>query len=199
MRTPDFRTALHELAHSWCSYVTFNDTASGVLGSRELLMVEDVTDNGRYHWGEAFDDGRSCMDYDRIEWVANGNGTFTRKKVADLDFNYCSLDLYLMGLLPASQVGPLRILRDRRLLDAANNVYAATVKTIGVENIIANLGARAPATSGTNFRQALVVVSNDPDAGLAYAERLENDFRRQYEAQFARATGGRATLNTTTI
>jgi hypothetical protein len=197
LNSPDFRTYLHELAHSWCAYATFKDPTSQTSQSSELLMVEN-SQQGLYHWGEAFDDGRSCMDYDLIEWIANGNGTFTRKTISqDRDFNYCPLDLYLMGLIPPAQVGPLRILQNRRLLDPDRNIYQATVKTIGIQDVIASCGQRSPATSARSFRQALVVVSNDPDSGRAFAQQIEDHFRRQYEIQFARATGGLATLTTT--
>jgi len=197
LRSPDLRTYLHELAHSWCAYVTFKDPTSQTNHSTELLMVQD-SQQGLYHWGEAFDDDRSCMDYDLIEWIANGNGTFTRKEISqDSDFNYCPLDRYLMGLIPHSQVGPIRILQNRQLLDPGRNIYQATVKTIGIEDVIASCGQRSPATSARNFRQALVVVSNDPDSGRAFAQQIEDDFRRNYEIQFARATGGLATLTTT--
>jgi len=194
--SPDFRTYLHELAHSWCAYATFNDPVTGTSHSNELLMVKDK-DQGLYHWGEIFDDGRSCMDYDLVQWITNGNGTFTRKTITeDRDFNYCPLDLYLMGLIPRSEVGAMRILQNPQLIDADNDIYRATVKTILIEDVISSCGNRSPATSPKNFRQALVVVSNDPDAGLAFAETIENDFRKQYELQFAKATAGRATLTT---
>jgi len=197
LRSPDFRTYLHELAHSWCAYATFKDPTSQTSQSTELLLG-GASQQGLYHWGEAFDDGRSCMDYDLTEWIANGNGTFTRNEISqDSDFNYCPLDLYLMGLIPPAQVGPLRILQNRMVLDPDRNIYQATVKTIGIEDVIASCGQRIPATSGKNFRQALVVVSNDRDSGRVVAQQIENDFRKQYEKQFARATGGRATLTTT--
>lgn len=193
---PDVRTCLHELAHSWCAYATFNDPTSATKHANELLMVERP-DQALYHWGEAFDDERSCMDYDKIEWVANGNGTFTRKKITDQTaFNYCNLDLYLMGLMSPEDVGPIRILHNRRLIEPANNIYQVTVKTIRIEDVIASCGKRIPATSPNNFRQAIVVISKNREAGLVYAKTIENEFRKQYERQFKKATGGRATLTT---
>jgi hypothetical protein len=200
MMMPDFRTYLHELAHIWCAYATFNDPVSGSSQSNEFLMVEDPNPHqSRYHWGEAFDDGRSCLDYDLVEWIANANATFTRKRITDeRAFNYCPLDLYLMGLIPPSEVGPLLILQNRNELDSANHIYSCTAKRVTIEQVIASCGPRVPAAAASqkSFRQALVVVSKDPDSGLAFAQTIENNFRKAYEAQFARATGGRATLST---
>jgi hypothetical protein len=194
--SPDLRTYLHELAHTWCAYATFSDAISGMGHSNELLMVEDPTKQALLHWGEAFDDGSSCMDYDKIEWIANANGTFTKRSITDpAEFNYCPLDLYLMGLLPPQEMDPMRILQNPRVLDDERQIFQATVKQISVQQVIASCGPRVPATSQKSYRQAFVVVSNDPDSGLEFAKTVEV-FRKQYEPQFARATGGRATLST---
>lgn len=187
------RTLLHELAHSWCAYATFKD-AVGAADSTALL-IGGSDEQGLMHWGEAFDDGRSCMDYDRAEWVVNPDGTFTKVQIADEDFTYCPLDLYLMGLMPASQVGPIRLLQNLELIDADLQTYRATEKLLTLEQVKASCGTRVPPAAPATFRQAFVIVSSDTNAGKQYAERV-NEKRKKHEERFAKATGGRATLVT---
>ncbi|MGD0920491.1 MAG: hypothetical protein ABSA70_01860 [Terriglobia bacterium] len=190
-----FYRCLHEVAHSWCAYATFRDPIQASSPSYDLLMGQDI-DQGRYHWGENFDDGRSCVDYDMKEWVPNGNGTFTHRDVQDGEFAYCPLDLYLMGLVAPAEVGPIRILREVRQTEV-QNVYFASVREVSIDQVIASCGPRVPAVgrSPKAFTQAFVVLSNDPDSGNEYA-KLVDDFRNKYEAQFSIATGGRATIST---
>lgn len=191
-----FRPFLHELAHSWCAYVTFHDPELPGGGPSFDLLVGSQQGQARFHWGEGFDSGRSCMDQERKEWVANGDGTFTQKDVADGEFVYCPLDLYLMGLIPASEVNQLHVLKNRQQVTPGRPVFRATVKTVTVEQIRAVHGARVPATSPKHYQQALVVVSNTRANGRALARVVEQNFRKDYERQFAHATGGLATLST---
>jgi hypothetical protein len=188
-----FRTFIHELAHSWCAYVTFNDPDAPQNNPSFDLLVGKEEGNPRYHWNQNLLSQGSCLTTERFEWLANPDGTFTKSPVNDKDFTYSDLDLYLMGLPGPTPVESVKLLRN--VQPNPNSTFRATVKTISLKQIIASCGEREPAVSKNSYRQALVVISNNPANALDLA-RTVDQFRTDYEALFRRATQKRATLST---
>lgn len=189
-----FRTFLHEVAHSWCAYVTFNDpTTPQANPSYDLLMGKKEGDP-RYHWNQNFLNQRSCMGKERFEWVVAPDGSFSKSPVDDRDFTYCDLDLYLMGLIPAESVNRLQVLQNPTQLGSGPK-FNASIETVTIGQITASCGKRMPSNAGAHYRQALIVVSNTPTNGLDLAKTVEEKFREEYEKLFARATRV-ATLST---
>jgi len=196
---PFRRQFLHELAHTWCAYAPWRDPETGQVTNALQLATTDQGQPAFYHWRWEFDDGRSCLDYDREEWQEISTGQFESKRVDDADFGYCELDLYLMGLLPAAQVRPMRLLRDLTLVNGPANRYTARPVTFGIENVQQACGGeRRPAygSAPAHFRQAFVVISATPDAGKQLAESVVEPFRSAFERHFSEATGGRGSLDT---
>jgi hypothetical protein len=81
---------------------------------------------------------------------------------------FTDLDLYLMGLLPASQVGPHVVFPrgtpSSDLFNAcAGGTWTGTLKTVTIEDIVRQAGPRVPdaAHSPHAFRVATVIVSPD--------------------------------------
>lgn len=189
---------MHELAHAWCSYVTFRDRDSTGVVSTDLLMVADrppADEQGRYHWGTVFDDGFSPMDYDLQRWVESPAG-FAKLPVTDAEFMYCPLDLYLMGLLPGAEVGALTVLRSLSPKPGPPaGLFSAHKQIVTVADIVTACGARPPENVGRTFRQAFVIVAATPAAGQATAAKVRTALTA-YEIQFARATRSHARVVT---
>ena len=174
------RTVLHELGHAWGMYVD--------------LEIQDST---RHHWHRLADNGRSCMDRDLIEWEEVSPGRWQANRIDDEDFVYCPLDRYLMGLAPASDVDPIRVLPSSALL--SSGPVNVTPSTVTVGDICAKVGDRVPAaTPGvTAFRQAFVILSTNIASAQQCAARLADmNFLSEHSRLFEAATGGRATVDT---
>jgi hypothetical protein len=185
---------LHELGHYWSAYATYKSSQGSSSDSYGLQIGTEYQD--RYHWGQQFDDGRSCMDYDMIVWNELGNGTFARQYLKDdSEFVFCNLDLYLMGLLRPEQVGPIRILRNLTQKPGQVNIFSADVEEISIEQVIWSCGQRVPSESQSpkSFQQAFVVVSKDENQGTQFAKKVD-EFMRRFEEAFGKATRNRAAL-----
>ena len=192
---------LHEFAHAWCAYVTYDDTSHGNPQSMDLLMVKDrppTKDDrqGLYHWGSQFDDGVSCVDHDKRRWLQAGQ-QFKKSSLADDEFGYCDLDLYLMGLMPKGDVRPFRVLRELREVDAVADpdLFNATPQILGIDDVIRVHGERALDNINRRFRQAFVMVSADETSARVAAMRARTTLNK-FEARFSAAVGGRASVST---
>jgi hypothetical protein len=186
---------LHELGHYWSAYVRYRK-ADEQTPRFDLLMGD--ANQGLYHWGRRFDDGRSPMDYDEIEWKAAPGGLFSGHTIGEQDLRYCPLDLYLMGLIPASAVGPLRVMRDSEATGQTGVPVRQLDFEISIEDVIRECGPREPACGGartkTTYRQAFVVVTKDP-AGNPFLDEAERK-RVEVARLFHEATDKKAQLIT---
>ncbi|MCA1552995.1 MAG: hypothetical protein LC737_01310, partial [Chloroflexi bacterium] len=186
---------LQEMGHMWGGYVTVKYRADDPDCHFDLLIGDDTHDiNQVAHWGRGFNDDNSPMDYDGVKWSDNRNGTFTLRPVGDDEHEFCDLDLYLMGLLPPDQVRPFYVVRDST--QEGESLFAAQRLDLGVQNVIWAHGARVPATGQTRFRQAFVVLTKDASAAATFVAEVDR-WRQAYEQAFARATRGKASVDTT--
>ncbi len=196
------RSLLHEMGHHWCAYATFRDSTQSA-DSHQLLIGsgQGQFSQDRMHWGLQFDAGRSPIDYDQVEWRPGPSGKFIGYELEQLDdkdeFSYCRLDLYLMGLIPEAEVGPLRIMGDaetQELIDGRIRRVRSTGKIISVSDVIRACGERKPAFEPRvpEYRVAFVLVSKSlgVDVRLAEARRLA------FANGFEKATGSRARVTT---
>lgn len=176
----DVRKTMHEIGHCWSMYVP----------------IEGLCDVTEEHWHRNTDNGNSCMDHDHRRWVAGTKaGHFVNEPVRPEEFDFAPLDRYLMGLVGADAVGPIQIIQPTGPADAAGEV-PATVRTVGISEILLSAGVRRPPVSTTlpAYRQAFVIVGESDTACRAEGARLKaNNFFSSLETAFARATGG-ATL-----
>jgi uncharacterized protein (TIGR03437 family) len=132
----------HETMHQWGAYLSIPQ-----------LGIDDTAS----HWLENSSVGGALGG---CPWTDNGNGTFSTasRQLVDGD-----LELYVAGLLPASQVHPSYI--------ASNTVTACTpgllmqppYKTVTVDDVIAVEGPRVPAWDGNvkTYKHAMIVTSQN--------------------------------------
>jgi subtilase family serine protease/flagellar hook assembly protein FlgD len=180
----------HELAHQWLAQPRFKD-ASGAI-STDLLGQQGA------HWSYLLDSDASVMY--GSDWVRRADGSYEAVRVKE---QYSALDLYLMGLLAPSKVGPITLLRNP-LVDAAelpveNAVITATPQTISVDDIVAAEGARLPShlSSQKEFRLGFVFLTAPGTEArpedLAAIERI----RQAFPGLFFGQTRGVAVADTT--
>ncbi|MEE4329850.1 MAG: hypothetical protein V2J10_03215, partial [Wenzhouxiangella sp.] len=201
----DSGPVLHEIGHQWGFFV--GDT----LGFQQCAPV---------HVGIA---GTGCGPLGGFEpesLIDNGDGTYsvsnfcTSAGGAGADTNsYNPLNLYLMGLIPASEVPPIPVPINvdcfSFVQDFVNDNFtfaADGIETVTIEDLIAEHGVRAPNVAGSpkSFTLGWIVPTNrvlNPTETGWFQYRSEYIGRQEVGDQDARrtfweATGGRATLNT---
>ena len=198
------RTLLHEMTHQWLFFVDYKDTATGSV--KDLLHQDWVWNAGQkgYHWGRWVDNNNSCMDYDRADWVDNGDGTYNRvKHYEDTEpgyFGFHSVDLYLMGLIPDTEVTPVTIVQNPTpaVSDASAGPYTPTsTTTVGAANIQWAEGSRSPNHQNSQrvFHQAFIVITRNASLTSTFISNSQT-WRSQHEAHFRSQTGGRAMVDT---
>ncbi|MDE2887202.1 MAG: leucine-rich repeat domain-containing protein [Gemmatimonadota bacterium] len=185
---------LHELMHRWANHIVEPavphwdfTSADGILGGFDIAKLVD-RGGGRYSAPNVYTGG----------WALNLKP-------------YSPIELYLAGLIPPEQVPDLWVAEDGEIVkygrgDAPDDFTARRVKTITVEDIIAEHGPRVPdhSLSQKAFRAAVILlVSEDYPAVRKSLEALSKDanlFSHDGEDQFDEwynfyeATGGRATI-----
>lgn len=176
-------TMLQECGHMWGAFVRNRDTASS---PRLYDLLISSTGQGMFHWGRFFDNNHSPMDYDGIDWHELGPTTFQLAAVGDDYFHFCSLDLYLMGLIPPSSVGSFYVIKNP---SGTTGVITGTRKLINVQNVVWAEGARNPAYPNTQklWKDAFVVLTKDTANARAYAEQVAA-LRRKFTWQFYKGT-----------
>ena len=170
-------TMLHELGHQWISQLKFAPLADAVP-----------------HWPLS----DLATDIMGFTIKANGSGQFdfTLQPLGNGDYQkvpdaspkkFSDLSLYLMGMIPANQVGPHFV-----FVDQAQPIDLPTLKgpvtTVTINDVIANEGPRVPDASQSQkrFRCATILVSKG-----AFAPP---DMMRLYDLFAARA-GAKIALN----
>lgn len=202
-------TLLHETAHRWLYYVDFKD-AGGVTSG--LLHEDWIWSAGQksVHPGRWVDDSNSCMGYDQAQWIDNGNGTFNRIQhdptVDDAWFGYSLLDLYLMGLIPASSVSNFKIVQNPSpaLMWGSGGPYTPSPSALAINasNVQAEEGVRSPdyLNSQRVFHKVIAVISKSTAAASANPYMpLAEDWRKRHANSFRAATGGRAFIDTSLL
>ena len=206
------RTLIHEPAHQWSFYVNYQDVQNGPF---QFLLHEDFPDNqGQkdYHWGRWPDNDNSCMDYDRCDWIDNGNGTYNRvlhneNSAGEEDwFGYHPLDLYLMGFIPATEVPDFTVVQNPSPylsypdVSSGPHTPSPNAVTVGIENIQFAQGVRDPDYLGSQrvFHQAVIVITKSSSTNVPFIADSET-WRSRHTANFRRATGGRAMVDTSLL
>jgi hypothetical protein len=185
----------HEVGHRWLTYIQIISNGEK---SRALLGRDQS------HWSFFLDSEGSFLEGNQIT-QRSSNSFLTRAPFV----GYSDLDLYLMGLIPASEV------RDTFRVEGATKFspsfefiaesapepdvsFQGSAVPVRIEDIIAANGARRPsaASSQKSFNHLFVLITkteSQPTAEeIAYVENL----RLQWEAFFSAITGGRATITT---
>lgn len=202
------RTLLHELCHQWSFYVDYRESSAGA--TKDLLHQDwdSAWSSGQrvYHWGRWPDNDISCMDYDRADWVDNGDGTFNRVRhyensVGDEEwFGYSQLDQYLIGLIPGSDVPNLKVVQSPSppISDATLGPYtpSPSAANVGITNVQYEEGSRSPdfLNSQRVFHQAFIVITTSTTVPTTFITDSQT-WRTRHTSNFRRATAGRAMVD----
>ena len=189
----------HEAVHRWAAHLKFRNPRSG--------RIEDLSDERcRCHWSNYLHapavypvwSGYSNEPYQENSlmggniWKDNGDGTFTYDKAGIWPSGLSALDLYVMGMIPPSEVPETFILRDVQETDRWDTVRATKVP-VRIEDIVAAMGPRVPAAdvSQKEFKLGIYLLHEDgrpPRADLLQRAQAIIPAIAEY---FSRATGGR--------
>lgn len=190
----------------------FAESALAVLahevGHRWLAHLGTPFCSGDGHWSYFLDSDASLMGGHRLR--QNADGSFT--SIAALE-GFSSLDLYLMGLLPAAEVEPFfsvgepHDLRDELGVAAplppsgsrprVGVTFAGERHDHTIDTLIRALGPRDPAgRANRSYRMLFVLlVPAGGEATPAELDQVER-LRRAFGSYFRRATRGRARMVT---
>lgn len=202
--------SLHELAHHCAAYVV----------STYALDKDGKQINYYDHWG--YSDAGGQMGGFKAEYVTSNldgipnkyqAGYKSKEEGFGINSNgrnripYSKIELYLWGLIPKTEVPPLKVYSGLSLPvnETRKGVFFATnVKTYTIDDIVASNGERSPNVSNSQkaFRILTVVVSVNPVNESEWSI-VNNDldwFSKQTDDgnidlfNFWEATGGRATM-----
>jgi hypothetical protein len=153
---------LHEFAHQWINFLPLSPLRDGMPHWPVGSAATGIMGFGANSQGLGF----PCR------MTEESGGIRLARRLEQPVFT--DWDLYLMGLLPASEVGPQVVFADQA--QAATTVcngqlFFGAVTRVRIEDIVAAVGPRAPAADGKprRFRVGTVVVSRD---GLISAEAM---------------------------
>jgi len=147
---------LHETAHQWLAFLPdplfggsrphwpFSDLAPGLMG-----FSDPTNGQGLGISGDLVPEGPDFRIQNRAGIPAQ---------------TFKDLELYLMGMVPPSAVGPHFVLRDQNQLSKLNTgLLSGPADTVTIQQIIAANGARIPdsTTSQKTFRMATIYVTLD--------------------------------------
>ncbi len=198
--SPAIRWIAHEAVHRWAASLSFRNPWTG--------RTEDLLDDYcRCHWSEylhapaAYPVGplHSSAHYTESSvmggniWADNGDGTFTHEGDSHpLATGLSALDLYVMGMIPSSEVPETFILRDVQRTDTWNTVTATKVP-VRIEDIVAAMGPRVPAADASRKEFRLGVYLLHEDGRPPRVDQLERaqSLTMAIREYFAAATGGR--------
>ena len=183
-----------EVGHRWLAFVNVRDRN----GERSDVLLG----RGASHWSFFFDSDASVMEGNDIEDL--GGGSF--RTVAAVQ-RFSLLDQYAMGLIPDTAVppffyveGPVNV-SPSATSESAPRVgvtFNGTRRDVLIQDVIAVHGPRRPSSSEAArvHRQAfLYVVSAGRSIDGGQVSKLDR-IRRQWEAFFLQATGGRMRADT---
>lgn len=197
-----------EFGHRWGA---FTNISNETLGSEDLLG-RDVA-----HWSYWYATGNSPMEGNT--WIDNGDGTWSTDYQGTS--TYSDLDLYLMGFIPPTDVGPQTFLQvsaeeqTRVGLEPAsspnyfnctvdpngceNTTVAATPVSFGVDSIVAAEGVRNPddTSSQRTFKMAFIVLALQGDDTSDETLDRVDALRQTWETDWESDARGLADLDTT--
>lgn len=181
-------TLAHEVMHRWGVQVHFSDSDGS---SSAALLGRDGA-----HWSLLADTDASIMYGAR--WEETAPGQF---RISEARARLSPWDLYLAGFADASEVPPMRLVRDSSLdpttVPVVGMETGGTLQTIPIQWVIDAEGERVPNADRAQrrFNAALVLLTRpgetvDPTVFV----QLER-FRHAFESYFQSITAGRASMS----
>ncbi len=190
----------HELGHTW-----------GVTIGEKLGLMDESWSVQLGHWNSLSDiQGQMGAFYSSGNTAGHFayNGDETWRLISNsVNEPYSPLELYLMGLIPSSEVPDVHILKDPDTTDP-QHITAASCQKVTMAQILKSAGGeRIPSVneSQKDFNLACIITQDLPYNDAAYAyfsllarELMSKDPPKKYSslAPLYWASGGRATLNT---
>jgi MYXO-CTERM domain-containing protein len=186
-----------EFAHRWLAFLRYTDSTGAI--STAMLGRDGA------HWASTLSANGSFMDGNVLTLTSDGY-----YQTSALMSTYWALDLYAMGLAPATEVPPWFLIKNAvtstgRMVNPA--VYLrngakiqGTREDIEINQVLAAEGPRTPAwdQSPHAFRVAFVVVTKPGEhaSQVMNVAKVLDEARVVWEKQFAQYTGGRASMCT---
>lgn len=188
----------HELGHRWSAFLTAE------VNGREIPLGPTHWRTGlhapaAYPYGSETEASTMGGSY----WQDNEDGTYTQ---LHRDFfvpakGFSHLDLYLMGLLPPSEVPDMMVLENLERVgedEEGNPVFRGDPLTVTIENIVAANGVRLPrhGDARTEFNTGVVgIVLPGEEPSDELLERMEG-IRETWIEYWDLTTGGRSSMTT---
>jgi hypothetical protein len=199
----------HELGHRW-------STRTRAVVNGDTIELRGPHDpgglSGATHWPQnvstpvAFPYSRPVegSTMGGANWKDNGDGTFTLLANGTMNpasgFSY--LELYLMGLRPASAVPDFFVVRNQRVVGRTpdgNAIYSGETIPITINDVIAYNGPRVPSfeNSPKAFNTAMVAVTLHGRKPTAAMLGQIEGIRTTWIGYWSKVTGGVSTMTTT--
>ncbi|MGA2408016.1 MAG: BACON domain-containing protein, partial [Bacteroidales bacterium] len=197
--------ALHELMHTWANFGIQTSAFNGT-------PISDY----RSHWGFTGGNTRGQLGgfaQSTLQTGIDGNpikykvDPFGQMANGGNGVPYSEMELYLMGMIPSSNITPFDVFRDIISFDINTYEFEANTRvTYDETRILSELGTRSPSniTSQKDFRLLIVVLTDAPlstsdwDLYDSHSELFSRNSSDgiSYLYNFWEATGGRGTLET---
>jgi hypothetical protein len=171
----------HELLHRWGAYVRYlqgGSTSTALLGEAGS------------HWSYLLDSQASVM-YGNA-WIDNNNGTFTSSSIWN---SYSALDLYLMGMIPKTEVQPMILITNLAIDPSTQSLAGATISgtasTVSIDDIVAVEGDRSPtsAQAQKEFKIGYILLTR-PGVATGNAPAITETLGSAFAGRFAQLTNG---------
>lgn len=180
----------HELSHQWLMYI----------GNSFGFRADDEAHYNRWaNTGFTKDGEVGWVDTNGgFSWKDNQNGTLS---IPDTSFyvkrGFSKLSLYLMGLIPPSEVPDFTVVVPEDLTDNVSKTILGTFKNISINDIIAKYGERIPSyqSSQKNFRMAYILLSKKDETPAQYQLNAVNYIAQNYPSWWNSMTYGKSTIN----
>lgn len=202
--------SLHEIMHNWGAF-GFGQESVSAPGTN----LTSFSFNG--HWGFTSASNKGQLGgFSRSTLVENGGNSYTVESFGPNANGgnavpYTQLELYLMGMIPITEVDDYDVFKDITALsiDNANSTFTFTANVrntydqAGTETLLGGPRIPSSATAQKDFKMLIVVVTGAPltqavwDEVNGYSAFLELDGSDGSSLfNFWEATGGRGTLET---
>ena len=190
----------HEAGHLFLAYASIRDPADP--RARPMLGRQGA------HWNFSFNSDASLLEGNRIcdrqLQSCPGPAEAGRFVTVAAVEGFSPLDQYLMGLRPPWEVPDTFLVVNSTITNSGRMPqpgvsFNGTRRNISVEEVIAAEGRRTPdhTVAQRRFRFAFILVTRPGSADEAQALEQLDRYRREFEGFYARATGGRASADTT--
>ena len=197
---PDTYTSLlqilgHEVGHRWLSYI--NTSRDGLASN--ILLGRDAS-----HWSFFLDSDGSLMEGNEI--VSRSSNSFATGRPFS---RFSKMDLYLMGLIPASEVPQSFVVEGADQFSPSFDflpesapepdvTFQGSARPVRIEDIVAVNGKRKPDTTSSkkSFTHLFLLIEKS-DFPVSIEEiSMVDQWRSTWETYFFQATAGKARIST---